>query len=212
MSQQAIAAREIIYVGDPMCSWCWGFAPVIQTLQQHFAGTADVRLILGGLRPGSRSEPFDQSLKSTIRPHWERVAALTGQPFNYELFEREGMVFDTEPPSRAVVFARQDDPALALPVFCAIEAAFFRDAIDVTQPDVLAPLLAGQGLDADRFLAEFDGPALGRRTRADFTMAGRLGAEGFPTVILRKRAQLAPLTVGYSSADLLLPAAEKFFE
>jgi putative protein-disulfide isomerase len=212
MSEQVVAQKEIIYVGDPMCSWCWGFAPVVQALQQHFAGTADVRLILGGLRPASRSEPFDQSLKRTVRPHWERVASLTGQPFNFELFDREGLVFDTERPSRAVAFARQANPALALPVFCAIEAAFFRDAIDVTQPAALAPLLAGEGLDADRFLAEFDEPDLVQRTRADFTMAGRLGAESFPTVILRKRDQLAPLTVGYSPAELLLPAAEKFFE
>lgn len=27
--------EEIIYVGDPMCSWCWGFAPEFQKLRTY---------------------------------------------------------------------------------------------------------------------------------------------------------------------------------
>ncbi len=42
-------------------------------------------------------------------------------------------------------------------------------------------------------------------------MAGRLGAQGFPTVILRKLDQLTLLTVGYQPLDVLLPATERFF-
>jgi protein-disulfide isomerase-like protein with CxxC motif len=54
-------------------------------------------------------------------------------------------------------------------------------------------------------------PELRQRTQADFTMAGRLGAEGFPTVILRQRDRLGVLTVGYNTVEQLLPAAERFF-
>ena len=44
---------ELIYVGDPMCSWCWGMAPALQAfaahaLQQELAFS----VVLGGLRPG----------------------------------------------------------------------------------------------------------------------------------------------------------------
>ena len=46
-----------------------------------------------------------------------------------------------------------------------------------------------------------------RQGRGFLTMAGRLGADSFPTVILRKRDQPAPLTVGYSPAEPLLPWA-----
>ena len=28
--------KEIIYVGDPMCSWCWGFAHTIQEIYKTF--------------------------------------------------------------------------------------------------------------------------------------------------------------------------------
>ena len=29
---------EIIYVGDPMCSWCWGFHPVLMAVTLIGAG------------------------------------------------------------------------------------------------------------------------------------------------------------------------------
>lgn len=204
-------SNEIIYVADPMCSWCWGFAPVAQALERRFADVAPMRLLLGGLRPGARAEPLDTGLKATIRPHWERVEALTRQPFDYALFERDGFLFDTEPPSRAVIHVRRKAPSLALPVFFEIERRFYADNADVTDAAQLADIVAGQGLGRDEFLADFESEELRRATYADFTMARRLGAEGFPTVILRKRDQLALLTVGYRPLEDLEPAVERYF-
>ena len=42
---------RLIYVMDPMCSWCWGFAPVLQGLAEQ-AAEHGVPLVLrvGGLR------------------------------------------------------------------------------------------------------------------------------------------------------------------
>jgi len=206
-----IPSNEIIYVADPMCSWCWGFAPVARALERKFAEVAPMRLMLGGLRPGARSEPLDASLKATIRPHWERVEALTGQPFNYALFDRAGFQFDTEPASRAVIHVRRTAPALTLPVFFEIERRFYVDNADVTSAAELADVVADQGADRDGFLADFESEDLRRATYADFTMARRLGAEGFPTVILRKRDRLMPLTVGYRPLEDLEPIAERYF-
>ena len=28
--------KEIIYVGDPMCSWCWGFSPVLKRIEAEY--------------------------------------------------------------------------------------------------------------------------------------------------------------------------------
>ena len=45
--------KELIYFVDPMCSWCWGFSPVILSISQAFAGRVPVRVVLGGLFPGT---------------------------------------------------------------------------------------------------------------------------------------------------------------
>ena len=44
---------RLVYVMDPMCSWCWGFAPVVEALagQARQAGVA-MHLVAGGLQIG----------------------------------------------------------------------------------------------------------------------------------------------------------------
>ena len=44
---------HLIYVMDPMCSWCYGFAPVIKRLVAEQEGTLQFKLVMGGLRPGT---------------------------------------------------------------------------------------------------------------------------------------------------------------
>jgi len=78
---QAAAKPEFIYVADPMCSWCWGFAPVSKRLHAEYAATVGLRLVLGGLRPGAAAVTLDATLQTHLREHWTAVQERTGQPF-----------------------------------------------------------------------------------------------------------------------------------
>jgi len=203
--------KEIIYIGDPMCSWCWGFAPVAERLREHFDGSAEFKLILGGLRPADRAEPLDDKLKSVIKPHWEHVEKLTKQPFNFDFFDREGFIFNTEPPSRAVVVVRRLAPHAAFPFFRSLEQAFYTENLDITQVENYAPLLQEHGIEEGPFMNLFDTKDLHAETSADFAMAHRMGAQGFPTVALRRGERMGLLTVGYQSYERLLPVIEEYF-
>ena len=55
----------IIYVGDPMCSWCYGFAPVYREIKETFANQTDSMMLMGGLRPGT-TEIMDDKTKKFI--------------------------------------------------------------------------------------------------------------------------------------------------
>ena len=207
----AVPDKEIVYVGDPMCSWCWGFAPVARRLAERFGDEAEFRIIAGGLRPGEHAAALDDTLKASIRPHWEQVEAMTGQPFDYAIFDRDDFVYDTEPVCRAVVCARRIDPARTLDVFVALQTAFYAEGRDVTDAEVITDIVADQGIDRERFSHDFEQPATAQYTYADFAMASRLGAQGFPTVFLRKRDDVALLTMGYQPIESLEPAVERYF-
>jgi len=47
-----MTAHALIYVVDPMCSWCWGFSPVLKELMRQYQGQISFQLMVGGLRPG----------------------------------------------------------------------------------------------------------------------------------------------------------------
>ena len=96
------AAMEMIYIADPMCSWCYGFRPVISALAARFGGKLPLRLMMGGLRAGNR-EPWAPPTRTMCAPGLDARGRRHGPAFRYELFAREGFTYDTEPACRAVV-------------------------------------------------------------------------------------------------------------
>ena len=173
---------QLVYVADPMCSWCWGFSPVIDSIRDHFGSDLQVRLLLGGLRPGT-TEAMDDAAKAMIREHWEHVQERTGQPFDFTFFDRDGFVYNTEPPSRAIVAARRQDSETAFSLLKKIQKAFYAENRDVTDGDVLCDLAAGSGMDRKAFGDLFDSKNVRQETIDDFAAARRAGVDGFPALI-----------------------------
>ncbi|MFP5511553.1 MAG: hypothetical protein ACLGJC_00485 [Alphaproteobacteria bacterium] len=117
-----MAGPHLIYIADPMCSWCWGFAPAIQAIRQRYAGTLPIRLMMGGLRPQT-TKSMDEAAKQKTRSHWEHVQAASGQPFDFVFFEREDFVYDTDPAARALVVVRRSGMERVLDYLVLTQAA-----------------------------------------------------------------------------------------
>ncbi len=194
-----------------MCSWCWGFSPVIEAIQHRFGAALPIRLVLGGLRPGTEA-PLTDADKAEIRTHWEHVREASGQPFDHAFFDRDRFVYDTEPASRAIVVLRRQGMAEALAGLRRIQDAFYARNRDVTDPGELAAIAAMSGLPAERFRAEMDSDAARQETLQDFAIAQRAGIRGFPTLIAGTvpSAPYALVTNGFQRADVILPALERW--
>ncbi|NBA97254.1 DsbA family protein [Pseudomonas sp. R5(2019)] len=204
-------AARLLYVMDPMCSWCWGFAPVAQALieQAREAGVA-VHLVMGGLRTGSSA--LDASTRRYILEHWQAVTEATGQPFTFEGALPEGFVYNTEPACRAVVVARSLDPACAWPLVQLIQRAFYVEGRDVGRAAVLVELAEQAGLPRAEFAAAFDSAEQQLATASDFSWVQDLGIAGFPTLLAERNGQLALLTNGYQPLDQLSPLLARWLE
>lgn len=207
----------LIYIADPMCSWCYGFGPELQALLDRYADQP-LRLVMGGLR-AYNTRPLNAAQRRAIAQHWSHVQHASGLRFDQALLMREGFVYDTEPPCRAVVVVRGADPALAWPLFKAIQHAFYALARDVTQADVLAAVYAdtraaygdAQSMSAEQFAAALPSEAAKAATRADFTLAREWEVQGFPTLFAERDGHYALLASGYTKATDLIARAESFF-
>ncbi|MDP8928525.1 MAG: DsbA family protein [Actinomycetota bacterium] len=201
---------EFIYVGDPMCSWCWGFAPVLERLDERY--DVPVRIVVGGLRPGDAAEPLDDGTRRTIAHHWEQVGAASGQPFDHSFLERDGWVYDTEPSCRAVVAMRDLSPADALRWFARIQRAFYAEATDVTDLAVFPELLDGFDVDRQKYAEVLHAEETRTRTWEDFARARRWGIMGFPTLLVRDGDDLAIVTRGFLPWEQLEPPLTRWIE
>lgn len=190
-------SARLLYVIDPMCSWCWGFAPVARALvTQAQAAGVELHLVMGGLRTGSGAA-LEPTTRRYILDHWQAVSAATGQPFKFEGALPDGFVYDTEPACRAVVTARGLAPDCAWVLVGLIQQAFYVDGRDVTQAGVLVELAERAGLPRIEFAAAFDRSEQHAATAADFSWVQDLGIAGFPTLLAERNGQLALLTNGY---------------
>lgn len=205
------AQKHLLYVADPMCSWCYGFAPVIADIADHFEDRLPVQLMMGGLRAGN-TKPMTADDKATISGHWRKVAQATGQPFDYESFQgREGWVYDTEPACRAVVTMQLLNPRVALAYKGRIQRAFYAEGRDTTQERVLADVAAETGVDREMFFAELVSEEAKLATQRDFMTAQRAGIHGFPTVLAGDgTGHYLVVTNGYRPLEGLSDALEKW--
>ncbi|HVL51600.1 MAG TPA: DsbA family protein [Actinomycetota bacterium] len=203
-----VEEREIIYVGDPMCSWCWGFAPELDELCRRFP-TVGLRVVTGGLRPGPDAQPMSDRLAGFLESEWSQIEQHTGQPFDHGLLARRDWIYDTEPACRAVAIMRSIDEPLAWPLFKRIQRAFYAEGILPLDRQVLAGLVDQVGGDASAFAEAFDSERFAQAAWADFAQAREWGVASLPTVIARVGDQGYLLTIGYTTAEVMagrLPA------
>lgn len=203
---------HLLYVADPMCSWCYGFSPVISELAVRFGDRLPIRLLMGGLRPGNTRamRPEDRDY---IRSAWTRVGAATGQPFDLAFFDRDTFVYDTEPACRAVVAARTVNPALALTFMTAVQRAFYAANRDTTDAMVLVDIATEAGYDRPAFADAIVSPDIRNATFRDFLTAEQAGIRGFPTLLASKgEGAYALVTNGYRPLDGLPEALAQWLD
>ncbi|MGR6758226.1 DsbA family protein [Aeromonas veronii] len=196
------------YVYDPLCGWCYGAAPLLQAAAT-IAGLK-IELHAGGLWLGSRRQPMGEALRDYVRPHDQRIEALTGQHFGEryfnELLLREGCLLDSEPPIRAVL-AVTTLGGDGLVMLHRIQQSHYRDGIWIGEPAFLATLAAEQGISAEAFQqAYLQAPLLQHLADSQGWMK-RLGGQGYPTLGIERGGKLERIEVNQylGEPELLIP-------
>ncbi len=212
MTETASTRREFIYFADPMCSWCYGFGPVMAVLAKQFEGRLPVRVVMGGLRAGN-TQAMREKDREYIRGAWQNVGEASGQPFDPAFFDREHFVYDTEPACRAVVTARRLRPECVLAFNATVSSAFYGHNRDITQDGVLADVAAEFGFDRDTFFTELTSAEARNETFRDFLTAKQAGVEGFPLLAAGSEATgYALIAHGFRKLEGLPEAIEGWLE
>ena len=200
MANETISKDTIIYIGDPMCSWCWGIAHELQKLRDHYKNQYEFELIVGGLRPGG-GEEWNDKFKDFLRHHWEDVNKASGQPFSFNILESDYFNYDTEPACRAVRVVRDLDSEKEFDFFKAVQYGFYVENKDPKETVFYQPICEKLNLPFDKFSQKFESEAYKQKTYSDFNRSAQMGVRSFPTVILVKEGKVTPLAFGFSTFE-----------
>ncbi len=188
----------LYYVADPMCSWCWGFAPQLERVVAELPGDVEVRHVMGGLAPDS-DEPMPLETRAYVQRAWDAVEARAGVPFERSFWERCEPRRSTYPACRAVIAAGLQNAGPAM--FAAIQRAYYTQARNPSDATTLIELAAELGLDLDRFESDLRHGRAEELLRADLALRDELGVTGFPTLVLEQDDERRVVRAGYATAD-----------
>lgn len=201
------SSTEIVYIGDPMCSWCWGISPTVKQLQTYCDEQGyTFSIVVGGLRPGG-GDPWNSQFKNFLRHHWEEIGQRTGQDFRFELFEKDHFNYDTEPSCRAVVAGekllekKKDNNKSLYAFFADIQKKFYVGNEDPSQDDFYRPICEDHGLSFDEFRQLFHAPETKQRTFEQFQRNRSWGIRGYPSFGLLKDNKFEVIATGYTDFE-----------
>ena len=193
---------RLLYVVDPMCSWCWGFTGVRREVSEELPDL-EWQLVMGGLAPDS-DEPMDEATKTYVQDAWRAVAARTGAEFNHDFWTECAPRRSTYPSCRAVIVAGESGKAEEM--LAAIQRTYYQEARNPSDAETLTGLAADVGLDPAAFGAALDSPETQTKLESDFALRSAIGAYSFPSVGLLDGDQAQLITTGWCDAQALASA------
>lgn len=198
---------ELFYVGDPMCSWCWGMSTELKKLQD-FCTKEGIKfsVILGGLRIGGGNE-WNEQFKSFLKNEWQKIQKKTGQDFVYSLLDLKHFNYDTEPACLAVYIVKKilkdkdDNSSSVLAFFSKIQEKFYAKGQDPTKLEFYHDICEELDIDIDEFQMHFNSKEMKKELEKDFALAGNLGASGMPSLIYVKQNKIIEMSAGYRTYE-----------
>ncbi|MNK23589.1 DSBA-like thioredoxin domain protein [compost metagenome] len=178
------------YIFDPLCGWCYGAAPLVEAAR----GIPGLTVMPhgGGMMTGGNRQPVTDALRRYVMPHDERIAGMTGQVFGPDYFDGllrdSGAVFDSEPPTTAIL-AAQALAGRGLDLLRRLQQAHYVQGLRIADPAVLKTLAAEIGLDAEAYAAAYaaaEGAATAAHIADSRKLLARVGGTGFPTLALER--------------------------
>ena len=198
------------YFGDPMCSWCWGFKPVLEQVDREYPELKRIT-VMGGLR-GESEQPMSDELMAMVRGAWMRIEEATGQPFNHDLWREHRPLATTLPACRAVLTARSMAPEKEWAFMVGMFNAYFTRALDPTRRETYLDVAGSVDLELETFERQLDSEQVEKLLQQDLQTTRSFGVTGFPSVVLSIRDSNYLVSPGYQPIEGMRRAINAAYE
>ncbi|MHA7679928.1 DsbA family protein [Cupriavidus sp. PET2-C1] len=201
------------YVYDPFCGWCYGLAPLVSA-----ADEAGLRVVphSGGMLAGERAQNMSAEWRDFVRPHEERITALSGQPFS-ETYQ-QGTQYDYDVrldsgPPTAAMLAAESVAGAGLKMLERLQTAYYREGRPIAERKELIQIADELGLDAAPFANAYDQVSAMLPDHFEQTQAllDEIGGRGYPALAIEQDGKISRLRLGryFGKPELFKKAMEE---
>jgi len=174
----------LYFVHDPMCSWCYAFAPNWRRIEAALPDSIAVQYVAGGLAPDS-DQPMPLHVQQYIQDNWRRIqSTVPGTEFNFDFWTHCRPRRSTYPACRAVIAAKHFGSQYETPMIEKVQTAYYQEARNPSDRETLCELAGEIGLDAQAFGEWLESEACQVMLNSDLQKTRELGVRGFPSLVL----------------------------
>jgi len=187
-----------------MCSWCWGFAPVLTQLLSSLPEGIELRRVLGGLAVDS-DVPMPAEMQSMLQETWRRIETrIPETKFNFDFWTQCQPRRSTYPSCRAVITARQQGAQFDVLMTTAIQKAYYQQARNPSDIETLVELANELELDTSKFKEDISSETTQQVLDAEIELSRELHAESFPSLVLERGSSTWAVPIDYNNAKPML--------
>ncbi|KTF11517.1 DsbA family protein [Pseudoalteromonas sp. 10-33] len=186
---------KLIYIHDPMCSWCWGYAPTWLKLKEQLEHRIIVEYKVGGLAADSQ-QPMPKAMKEMLVETWHKIQKQLGIQFNYDFWRNCEPRRSTYPACRAALIARKTNKEAQM--IEAIQHAYYLNAQNPSDEITLVELAEGIGFEKTAFADELASLSLNNELSDELNFIKTLPINGFPSLVLIHNNSYYPIAVDYT--------------
>lgn len=191
-----MSKARLIYVYDPMCSWCWGYKNTWKKLEEKLAGLVKVDYRVGGLAPDS-VEPMALSMQQFLQQTWQRIAVQTGAQFNFDFWHQCQPKRSTYPACRAMLVARLFNNERAM--LETIQNGYYLNAKNPSEITTLADFATSIDIPKDEFIRLIKSEEIEQQLQSELNFVHQLPIQGFPSLVLEIDQQYFAIAIDYQS-------------
>jgi putative protein-disulfide isomerase len=201
---KAMPEPRLIYLHDPMCSWCYAFSASLQALQRDLPPGIGFHYVLGGLAPDTTT-PMPMEMQQAIQQTWRRIeTTVPGVRFNFDFWTATTPIRSTYPACRALLAARQQGLDCETRLLRAIQSAYYQQARNPSLLDTLEQCAVETGLDTVAFGRALRSPAIEQALQHDIQTSRGMGVTAYPSLRLLHEGQQSTITVDYFTPQTML--------
>lgn len=187
---------KLHYIYDPMCSWCWGFAPTWKRLQQELTEHVEIVYGLGGLAEDS-TQVMSLEMQDFLQQTWRKIARQLDTKFNFDFWLHCQPRRSTYLSCRAALIARSY--AKEQMMLSAIQHAYYLQAKNPSDIETLHTLAMEIGLDGRDFLTQINSLSLDQALKIEIAEKRKMPINGFPSLVLENNEKYTAIPIDYKN-------------
>ena len=193
-----------------MCSWCWGFKPVLKQIVKELPANIKIVYLLGGLAADT-NEPMPENMRAQIISTWHRIQeTIPGTRFSYDFWEKCTPKRSTYLSCRAVLAAAKQNHNKSFAMIAAIQEAYYLHALNPSELSTLKNLAQELGLNIKDFNDDIKSEEINLKLAEEIRLSRNMGGDSFPSLVLNKNGKNHPIALDYNHADIILDHIRSF--